>query len=266
MLANPKKATEANRDGITHVIKRMEWYSIIIGRLLEPSTIDSVAASTGPVLPKLRAMVIELYKCILLYQMRSICSYYRKQGFNFLLQLVDWDRWEDSLKGVEKAEQDFIDGWKQYDQVKASKVAEELVSITKNMETLLGDISQTLGAVISKQLQMRAEDQASECLSHLRLVNPLDDMDRIEMEKEKIIDDTFKWIFEENQFVEFTNWTDLTLPHRRLLWIKGDAGTGKTMLLIGIIRELSKQSAVLSPSLSYFFCQSKGKTNPPLNS
>ena len=37
------------------------------------------------------------------------------------------------------------------------------------------------------------------------------------------------------------------------------------MLLIGIIRELSDQPAVLAPSLSYFFCQGQGKPDPPLN-
>jgi hypothetical protein len=42
------------------------------------------------------------------------------------------------------------------------------------------------------------------------------------------------------------------------LWIKGHAGTGKTMLLIGIIRELSGQPAKLTPDLSYFLCQGTG--------
>jgi hypothetical protein len=40
-----------------------------------------------------------------------------------------------------------------------------------------------------------------------------------------------------------------------LLWIKGHAGTGKTMLMIGLIRQLSHQPVALSPSLSFFFCQ-----------
>jgi hypothetical protein len=44
------------------------------------------------------------------------------------------------------------------------------------------------------------------------------------------------------------------------MWIKGHAGTGKTMLLIG---KLSSQSAKLAPSVSHFFCQG---TNAALNS
>ncbi|EAQ85429.1 hypothetical protein CHGG_09443 [Chaetomium globosum CBS 148.51] len=42
---------------------------------------------------------------------------------------------------------------------------------------------------------------------------------------------------------------------RRLLWIKGYAGTGETMLMIGLIRQLSHQPVALSPALSFFFCQ-----------
>ncbi|KAM3066469.1 Vegetative incompatibility protein HET-E-1 [Clarireedia jacksonii] len=43
-------------------------------------------------------------------------------------------------------------------------------------------------------------------------------------------------------------------PQRWLLWIKGDPGKGKTMLLCGIINEL-KRSKAKSVLLSYFFCQ-----------
>jgi hypothetical protein len=39
-----------------------------------------------------------------------------------------------------------------------------------------------------------------------------------------------------------------------LLWIKGDPGKGKTMLLCGIVNEL-KKSMAKTDLLSYFFCQ-----------
>ena len=44
---------------------------------------------------------------------------------------------------------------------------------------------------------------------------------------------------------------------KRLLWIKGDPGKGKTMLLLGIVRELTSHLGSHSDggSLSYFFCQ-----------
>jgi hypothetical protein len=170
------------------------------------------------------------------------------------------------LKSIRDAEVELLEVWERHDEIKASEVSEELDMITKKVEARLGDINQTLKDVISDQQRMRSHDKASKCLQNLRLVNPLDDMSRIEYDKENLVDDVYKWILEDDEYRGFTNWSDPTFPKRRLLWIKGDAGTGKTMLMIGIIRELSNQIAVLSPNLSYFFCQSKGKTDPPLNS
>jgi hypothetical protein len=39
-----------------------------------------------------------------------------------------------------------------------------------------------------------------------------------------------------------------------LLWVKGDPGKGKTILLCGIVNEL-KKSIAKTDLLSYFFCQ-----------
>jgi hypothetical protein len=50
----------------------------------------------------------------------------------------------------------------------------------------------------------------------------------------------------------FQQWHDD--PQSQLLWIKGDPGKGKTMLLCGIINELQKTVANTA-SVSYFFCQ-----------
>ncbi len=47
----------------------------------------------------------------------------------------------------------------------------------------------------------------------------------------------------------------LMAPQCRLLWIEGHAGTGKTMLMIGTIRELLRQPRILAPKVSFFFCQ-----------
>jgi hypothetical protein len=90
-------------------------------------------------------------------------------------------------------------------------------------------------------------------------------MTRIEDEKEELFDGAYKWILEDDNYAAFTNWDESSRRPCRLLWINGPPGTGKTMLLIGIIRELSDQPAVLAPTLSYFFCQGQGKTDSPLN-
>jgi hypothetical protein len=104
---------------------------------------------------------------------------------------------------------------------------------------------------------MQMDEEDTKCLRDLFVVDPQDDIETIEMKKDKFLDDAYKWILDTKEYAAFTNWSndELPLPPRRLLWVKGHAGTGKTMLLIGIIRQLSDQPAVLSPNVSHFFCQ-----------
>ncbi|KAL1910587.1 hypothetical protein Sste5344_003484 [Sporothrix stenoceras] len=91
-------------------------------------------------------------------------------------------------------------------------------------------------------------------------------MDAIEMRKDTLLDDAFKWILDVPEFKAFTNDFDVynniksSSSPCRLLWIKGPAGTGKTMLLLGIIRELSERSAALSPGIVHFFFQNADNT------
>jgi len=62
-----------------------------------------------------------------------------------------------------------------------------------------------------------------------------------------LLEDAYRWILENDQFQEWHK-----ASHSQLLWIKGDPGKGKTMLLCGLINELEKE---YSSFLSYFFCQ-----------
>ncbi|CZR65952.1 uncharacterized protein PAC_15852 [Phialocephala subalpina] len=90
------------------------------------------------------------------------------------------------------------------------------------------------------------------CFRDLLLTDPRDDKTRIETEKGGLFRDSYRWILDHSSFI---NWRDTN--ESRLLWIKGGPGKGKTMLLIGIIKELSQQmdSTPDSGVLSYVFCQ-----------
>ena len=87
------------------------------------------------------------------------------------------------------------------------------------------------------------------CIQDLRLTDPRDDKKRIEDTKGGLLEDSYRWILENSDFQQWRN-----NQQSRLLWIKGDPGKGKTMLLCGITNEL-KRSMAKSVLLSYFFCQ-----------
>lgn len=125
------------------------------------------------------------------------------------------------------------------------------------MEKLHKDIRQTLEQFIVQQKERQTDEEDTKCLCDLFVVDPQDDMETIEMKKDELLDDAYKWILDTKEYAAFTNWTNnkSSLSSCRLLWVKGHAGTGKTMLLMRIIRQLSAQPAVLSPNVSHFFCQ-----------
>ncbi|OCK88236.1 uncharacterized protein K441DRAFT_647029, partial [Cenococcum geophilum 1.58] len=92
-------------------------------------------------------------------------------------------------------------------------------------------------------------DKMQTCIQDLHLTNPRDDKKRIEDTKGGLLEDSYRWIIANSEFKQW-RYTQLS----PLLWIKGDPGKGKTMLLCGIINELSK-STFNTALLSYFFCQ-----------
>lgn len=244
----------------------MDWYSALTEHLLgKDNSAPETNGSFESVLQQLEQMVLALYKAILLFQMKSVCSYYKNQGLVFLQTLLIPDKWVNELATVKKAEEDLLKKWKGYDMVKADKVREEALKMTKSMENRLGSIYQDLRKFIDLQQKIRMDNENKELLRDLHVVNPKDDMARIETEKEELFNDAYEWILGTEQYTRFTNLNESDQRPCRLLWIKGNAGMGKTMLLIGIIRELSKQPAVLAPALSYFFCQGQGKSDRPLN-
>ena len=92
-------------------------------------------------------------------------------------------------------------------------------------------------------------DKLKKCLRDLRLTDPRYDKKRIEDNKGGLLEDSYRKILENSDYQRWRNDEE-----SRLLWIKGDPGKGKTMLLCGIVDDLKKSKAKTS-LLSYFFCQ-----------
>ncbi|KAJ5152812.1 beta transducin-like protein HET-D2Y [Penicillium canariense] len=106
-----------------------------------------------------------------------------------------------------------------------------------------GTVSTTINFVTEPS---EALDRA--CLQDLRETNPIHDKIRIEQLKGGLFKDSYRWVLENESF---KTWREAL--NGQLLWVTGDPGKGKTMLLCGIIDEL--RSAADKATLSYFFCQ-----------
>ena len=90
------------------------------------------------------------------------------------------------------------------------------------------------------------------CLEALRTTDPRFDKTRIEEDKGGLLADVYHWVLTNDEFLRW-RYSDAN----RLLWIRGDPGKGKTMLLCGIINEMEKDGT----PLSYFFCQAADAIN-----
>ncbi|KAH7020305.1 hypothetical protein EDB80DRAFT_702789 [Ilyonectria destructans] len=110
----------------------------------------------------------------------------------------------------------------------------------KAVESAIQDQTQLL-------LKISLDEEDRKCLKDLHIINPETHKTQIENTKGGLLKDSYRWILQHSDFQRFRN--DL---ESRLLWIKGDPGKGKTMLLCGIIDELKKEPSLV---VSYFFCQ-----------
>jgi hypothetical protein len=102
--------------------------------------------------------------------------------------------------------------------------------------------------------------QNDQCMRDLMSTDPRHDRARIERSKDNLLRDSCAWILNDPAFLD---WRDC--GETQLLWIKGDPGKGKTMMMIALTSELSNWLSLSlgSDILSFFFCQS---TDARLNS
>lgn len=120
ILKAPADETTTNRDGIVYVCERMEWYWNLSNIQFEENVVD-IRSLVG-LRDRLEKHIIDLYKALLLYQIKSVLSYYRNQGFDFLRNLFKSDDWDGSLKSVRDAEDIFRQDLAVYnEQLKMSK-------------------------------------------------------------------------------------------------------------------------------------------------
>ena len=217
------------------VVRTMKWYSSLSKLLLgETSEHDERFVELRGLLAN---RILDLYKALLKYIIKSICAYYRHPALEFLRNSVRLNNWTGSLDDVNKAE----------DSVKAAA-----------SDYGVRQANSYLGLLVSMHVS-KAQD---EIMQKLCVTDMTAEIESLQERKDHLLADSYKWILDNKDYQDFANWHHGNT--KRLLWIKGNAGKGKTMLLIGIVGELTAQLETHFDKsyLSYFFCQG---TNNKLN-
>ncbi|KAL3599813.1 hypothetical protein FPOAC2_04041 [Fusarium poae] len=251
ILSNPVTEARANRKGIAYVLSRIEWYWNLVSLLLDENKAEQ--SSVG-LRVQLEEHVVQLYEKLLSYQMKSVCIYYRNSAVVIGRDMLKLDDWAGQFSEIKEAEDAVQRDMEQYNteesKIRLQKIAKTASAIEMKLQDIhaaIKGVHLAIEAQTQHQEKRHQDDEAKQCLKDLRETDPRDDKTRIEATKGGLLRDSYRWILDND---EFRRWRDD--PQSQLLWIKGDPGKGKTMLLCGIIDELEKEPG---KHLSYFFCQ-----------
>ncbi|CAI7631092.1 unnamed protein product [Penicillium glandicola] len=236
ILLKPVKAGMDLYNGVNYAVTRIEWYSHFTDNLLNQTSIED-QESLGPMREIIETRLVDLYQSLLFFQIQSVCVYHEKYRFIFLLThgILDLENWSGDLQGILNAEQRLLTDCSLYRLVVLKPPEREI-----HIDSKIQEASEILSAR----------------LEAIRHVNPAVIARNIQDRKEVPIDELYTWIFDTDSFKQFCRWDD----GPRRLWISGQAGTGKTMFLLGAIKQIQARrllSTVDEKSLTviYFFCQ-----------
>ncbi|KAL7822280.1 hypothetical protein V8C26DRAFT_390564 [Trichoderma gracile] len=243
MASNSLQEARANHEGIIYVVSRMDWYWHLAELLLDGNESESAPSALRSEMEK---HIIDLYRKLLLYQMKSVCRYYRQRRPTIWRDAIRADDWAGQMDDIRNAEATVQEDSRVFN---ALKVQRRLDEIDRGSQVLRGDI-QEIWPKIQEQILSK---EAEKCLKDLRVTDPRHDKMRIEDTNGGLLQGAYDWAIKHDAFIA---WQDEKENH--LLWIKGDPGKGKTMLLCGIIEELQ----ICGTRPCYFFCQA---TDPRLN-
>ncbi|KAF5497212.1 Vegetative incompatibility protein HET-E-1 [Colletotrichum siamense] len=244
IITNPVTEPGVNRDGVKFVLERSRWHWELTQLLLDIRKTDT---SLTELQTQLKAHIARLYKKLLLYQIQSVVLYNRRLVgvlIRDVFKVDDWQQKIDAILGVEEALRKDVE----------QHNSEELKGRLRDIDSTLKDLRLDIKAVetaVEQQTRvlhkLHHDDKDKECLARLCVINPETHKAKIQRTGGGLLKDSYEWILDHEDFQRFRS-----NPESRLLWIRGDPGKGKTMLLCGIIDELKNES---SRPLTYAFCQ-----------
>ncbi|KAF5536696.1 heterokaryon incompatibility protein het-E-1 [Fusarium napiforme] len=246
ILSNPMKEPGLNRKGIAYVLSRMEWYWNLVELVLQ----DNSSAPSATLRTNLETQIIDFYKKLLLFQMKSACLYYRNWAGVVLRDAVKLDDWAGGLNSIKDAERLIRKDIEEYDNQDIRLKLGNIESSSLEQAESLESICMVLREDARLREKNRQDDKDKDCLAALLVTDPRMDKKRIQSQKGDPLKESYEWILESDAYRTF-----IDDPSSRVLWINGPPGKGKTMLLCGIIDELQNS---LRP-MSYFFCQGNVK-------
>ncbi|KAJ4141740.1 hypothetical protein NW768_000957 [Fusarium equiseti] len=242
ILSNPMKEPGLNRKAITYVMSCMRWY----WNLADVALGQDKASPSDTLRDNLKGHLVDFFKKLLTLQMKSVCLYYRNWASIILRDMVKLDDWNGKLNELKNAEAAIARDIQQYN---SEDVKIEVAGIAKNSR-MQAESLENIYTAIREEARLREKkeqnDEDRDCLRALHVTDPRLDKQRIQIQKRGLQPELCDWIFTSTAYEQF-----MADNSKRILWINGLPGKGKTMLACGIIDGLRRS---LRP-LAFFFCE-----------
>ncbi|KAI9897370.1 hypothetical protein N3K66_007226 [Trichothecium roseum] len=208
--------------------------SYVINQLDWYSALSSIllqkSTISGELQEQLEKRIVKLYRKLITYLIKATCYLFQSSIRKIFGDMVKFHDWGNELQALKDAEAGFGRD----------------VAIYRDAVDFTMDSTQS--------------QQDEQCLRDLLLSDPRYDKERIKSTKGGLFEGASNWIFDHEQFLRWRQHND-----HRLLWVKGDPGKGKTMLMISIAEKLEQElgqelGRLRHPTVvSYFFCQGTNK-------
>jgi hypothetical protein len=255
VLTNPSTADQANRDGFTYVTTRMRYYTE-----LEPLLLQSTSAKIS--MGARKEHIINLYKHILEFQLRSVLRFYRGSFRNFGRDLIQPKKWEDmqnAIKGLENSvREDFkqIHDWESIKALESLNTKAEQSSASMNQ---LLSLAEKQVAILSDQLQVQQKiaqkmfsQDEEKCHQLFRLTDEShESYETYKNRVEERLSGTCQWFLSHDHFQQ---WLE---QDSGLLMVSADPGCGKSVLAKYLIDHRLPRSA----TICFFFFQGSVSNN-----
>ncbi|KAJ5106422.1 hypothetical protein N7456_003097 [Penicillium angulare] len=231
ICSNPITEMNAGREGLATIISKMKWYSGFLELLQQKRKLGDDGGSVEiftDLQRQLATMIYELYKMLLKYIITCICAFYKNQAIVFVKNLVRLCDWSGALDGIEKAE------------TSMRAAANDLG---------VNETNSYLRILATAQRSDREEEMIQTCsVGDMRAT-----INSLQREKDVLLPASSEWVLHTPEYLEFID--ENSVLH--LLRLRGDAGKGKTMLMIGIVNDLTMRLNTHFEEfhLAYFFCR-----------
>jgi ankyrin repeat protein len=253
LLTNPKTADEANGDGFTYVTTRMRYYTA-----LEPLLLRLCRGSgiSDDLVVEAQAHIVDLYKNILDFQIRSVLGFYRSWVGTVARDVVRHEKWEERRQAIVDLEATVNRDLTQMNSLESRQELEALNIIAKQslgtMQQFLS-ISEEYLQVTRKQLQVQQDmyhhtlsKEEKQCHQLFRLTMANKDV-TYEWYKDRVeerVKGTCEWFLSHEYF---RTWLGQASGP---LLVSADPGCGKSVLAKYLIDKVLPRSATVC---YYFF-------------